>query len=260
MTSFWKQLFGGSTPSSNASFSATLPFAALGVDMHSHLLPGLDDGAETLAHSLDLLRELRTLGFRKLVMTPHVMGDFYKNTPAGIRAALAALQLAAVEAGLGDVELACAAEYYLDEWLGHKLATGIELLSFGGENRFLLLETSYLNEPFNLQATIFELKAAGYRPVLAHPERYVYLYGRFAELEKMRQEYGVLLQLNLNSLAGYYSPAARKVAEKLVDGGLVDFVGTDTHHLRHTTMLASKTQHLPYFRKLLALPLLNSTL
>lgn len=228
--------------------------------MHSHLLPGLDDGAETLAHSLELLRELRELGFRKLVMTPHIMGDFYKNTPEGIRAALAELRAAATEAGLGDVALECAAEYYLDEWLGRKLADGTELLSFGGERRYLLFETSYLNEPFNLHATIFELKAAGYQPVLAHPERYTYFYGNFSAIEKLRQEYGVLLQLNLNSLAGYYSPAARQVAEKLIDGGLVDFVGTDTHHLRHTAALGTKTVNSPYFRKLLALPLLNSSL
>lgn len=228
--------------------------------MHSHLLPGLDDGAETVAHSLDLLRELRALGFRKLVMTPHVMGDFYKNTPAGIRAALATLRAAAAEAGLGDVALECAAEYYLDEWLGRKLADGTELLTFGGDQRYLLLETSYLNEALNLQATIFELRAAGYQPVLAHPERYVYFYGRFAELEKLRRESGVLLQLNLNSLAGYYSPAARHVAEKLIDAGLVDFVGTDTHHLRHTAALGTKTVKSAYFHKLLALPLLNSSL
>jgi protein-tyrosine phosphatase len=226
MTNFWRQLFGSQVPSASDGLSALPPLGALGADMHSHLLPGLDDGAETLAHSLDLLRELRSMGFRKLA----------------------------------DIVLECAAEYYLDEWLGHKLANGTELLSFGGDKRYLLIETSYLNEPFNLQSTIFELQAAGYRPVLAHPERYVYLYGHFDVLEKLRHESGVLLQLNLNSLAGYYSPAARKVAEKLIDARLVDFVGTDTHHLRHTTMLAEKTQHLPYFRKLLALPLLNNTL
>ena len=236
------------------------PLGSLHTDMHSHLLPGLDDGAETVAHSLELLRELRELGFKKLIMTPHVMGDFYKNTPEGIRAALAELQAAAAEAGLGDVQLECAAEYYLDEWLGQKLAAGTELLSFGGEQKYLLFETSYMNEPFNLQATIFELQAAGYRPVLAHPERYVYFYNRFAEIEKLRKENGILLQLNLNSLAGYYSPAARHVAEKLIDGGLVDFVGTDTHHLRHTAALATKTVKSAYFRKLMALPLLNNTL
>ena len=236
------------------------PLGSLHTDMHSHLLPGLDDGAETMAHSLELLRELRDLGFKKLIMTPHVMGDFYKNTPEGIRAALTELRAAAAAAGLADVQLECAAEYYLDEWLGQKLAAGTELLSFGGERNYLLFETSYMNEPFNLQATIFELKAAGYRPVLAHPERYTYFYGRLAEIRKLREEYGVLLQLNLNSLAGYYSPAARRVAEQLIDERLIDFVGTDTHHLRHTAALATKTVKSAYFRKLMALPLLNNTL
>ena len=228
--------------------------------MHSHLLPGLDDGAETVEHSLDLLRALRELGFRKLIMTPHIMGDFYKNTPESIRAALEQLRAAAAAAGLGDVELDCAAEYYLDEFLGHKLADGTEMLTFGGDKRYLLFETSYMNEPLNLFETIFELKAQGYRPVLAHPERYTYLYGRFGEIEKLRQDHGVLLQVNLNSLAGYYSPAAKKVAEQLVDGGLVDFVGTDTHHLRHTDTLLRRTLSQPHMAKLRQLPLLNNTL
>jgi protein-tyrosine phosphatase len=258
MKSLWQRLFGSSNNEKNTKLAQ--PLASLGADMHSHLLPGLDDGAETITHSLELLRELRELGFQKLIMTPHIMGDFYKNTPATIQAALADLQQAAVAAGLGDVTLECAAEYYLDEWLNEKLTSGTELLSFGGERRYLLFETSYMNEPFNLQRTIFELKAAGYQPVLAHPERYTYLYGRFSEIQKFRQEYGVLLQLNLNSLAGYYSPHARRVAEQMIDAGLVDFVGTDTHHLRHTAALANKTVVSPYFRKLLALPLLNNTL
>lgn len=258
MAAFWQNIFNRKPVAGTQPSGASL--ASLAVDMHSHLLPGLDDGAETLAHSLDLLRELRALGFSKLIMTPHVMGDFYKNTPEGIRAALALLHTAAAEAGISDVALECAAEYYLDEWLGRKLADGTELLTFGGERRYLLIETSYLNEPLNLTGTIFDLQAAGYRPVLAHPERYVYFYGRFAEIEKLRQEQGVLLQLNLNSLAGYYSPAARHVAEKLIDARLVDFVGTDTHHLRHTAALASKTLKSAYFHKLMALPLLNNTL
>ncbi|WP_046245986.1 tyrosine-protein phosphatase [Hymenobacter terrenus] len=238
----------------------SLTLATLGADMHSHLLPGLDDGAETVEHSLDLLRALRNMGFRKLIMTPHIMGDFYKNTPEGIRAALQLLRTAAISAGLGDVELDCAAEYYLDEFLGRKLAAGTEMLTFGGDKRYLLFETSYMNEPLNLFEIIFELKAQGYLPVLAHPERYTYLYGRFAELEKLRRNYDVLLQINLNSLAGYYSPAAKKVAEQLIEAGLVDFVGTDTHHLRHTDTLLRRTLPQPYLQRLLQLPLLNNTL
>jgi len=257
MAGFWQKLMGGGQGSIQGDAA---PLAVLGADMHSHLLPGLDDGAATLAHSLELLRELRALGFRKLIMTPHIMGDFYKNTPEGIRAALAELREAAAAAGLADVALDCAAEYYLDEWLGRKLAAGTELLTFGGERRLLLFETSYLNEPFNLNTIIFELQAAGYQPVLAHPERYTYFYGRFDDLARLRQEHGVLFQINLNSLAGYYSPAARHVAERLIDAGYVDLVGTDTHHLRHTAALAQKTVKAAYFRKLLALPLLNAGL
>ena len=256
MASLWQRLFGGAT----ATPAGPPTLAALGADMHSHLLPGLDDGAETVEHSLDLLRALRELGYRKLIMTPHIMGDFYKNTPEGIRTALQQLRKAAAEAGLGDVELDCAAEYYLDEFLGRKLADGTEMLTFGGDKRYLLFETSYMNEPLNLFEIIFELKAQGYTPVLAHPERYTYFYGRLAEVEALRRDHGVLLQVNLNSLAGYYSPAAKKVAEQLIDGGLVDFVGTDTHHLRHTDTLLRRTLPLPHLEKLLRLPLLNNTL
>ena len=256
MATLWQRFFGGTAPAS----TAPLTLAALGADMHSHLLPGLDDGAETLAHSLDLLRALRALGYRKLIMTPHIMGDFFKNTPESIRAALQLLREAAAEADLGDLELDCAAEYYLDEFLGRKLADGTEMLTFGGDKRYLLFETSYMNEPLNLYDIIFELSAQGYTPVLAHPERYTYFYGRLAEIEKLRRDHGVLLQVNLNSLAGYYSPAAKKVAEQLVDAGLVDFVGTDTHHLRHTDTLLRRTLPLPHLEKLLQLPLLNNTL
>lgn len=256
MASFWQRLFGGASPAPVAVSS----LAALGADMHSHLLPGLDDGAETVEHSLGLLRALRDIGYRKLIMTPHIMGDFFKNTPEGIRAALSLLRTAAAEAGLSDVELDCAAEYYLDEFLGRKLSDGTEMLTFGGTKRYLLFETSYMNEPLNLFETIFDMQGRGYQPVLAHPERYTYFYGRFAEVEKLRRDHGVLLQLNLNSLAGYYSPAAKKVAEQLIDAGLVDFVGTDTHHLRHTDTLLRRSLPQPYMEKLLQLPLLNNTL
>ncbi|MDB5233557.1 MAG: capsular biosynthesis protein [Hymenobacter sp.] len=259
MASLWQRLFGGAAEATTTR-AVLPPFEGLVADMHSHLLPGLDDGAETVEHSLALLRELRSLGFRKLIMTPHIMGDFYKNTPEGIRAALHLLREAASAAGLGDVEMDCAAEYYLDEFLGRKLADGTEMLTFGGAKRYLLFETSYMNEPLNLYEIVFELKAQGYMPVLAHPERYTYLYGRFADIEKLRRDHGVLLQVNLNSLAGYYSPAAKKVAEQLIDGGLVDFVGTDTHHLRHTDTLLRRAVPQSYMAKLLQLPLLNNTL
>ncbi|RPD49826.1 capsular biosynthesis protein [Hymenobacter sediminis] len=253
--SFFQKLFGPKATEREAL--ATL--ASLGTDMHSHLLPGLDDGAETLEQSLVLLRQLQELGYRKLVMTPHIMGDFYRNTPEGIRKTLDVLRTAAAQAGLGSVELDCAAEYYLDEWLGQKIEQKEPLLSFGGERRYVLFETSYINEPFNFSETVFNMQAAGYQPVLAHPERYTYLYGRFEELIRIR-ETGVLLQVNLNSLVGYYSSGAKRVAEKLVDNGMVDLVGTDAHNVKHLESIRSKVLRSDYLPKLLELPLLNSTL
>lgn len=256
MVSLLQKWFGGKpTPAE----PATKGFGFLETDMHSHLLPGLDDGAETVEQAVELLRELQALGYRKLVMTPHIMGDFYKNTPEGIKTALTAVQRAATAVGLADVELECAAEYYLDEWFGQRLDREDELLTFGGEKRYLLFETSYINEPFNLAETVFRLQSMGYQPVLAHPERYTYFYGRFDDLKKIREN-GALLQLNLNSLAGYYSSGAKRVAEKLIDAQMVDMVGTDAHNIKHVTILRDRVLSAEYLRKLLELPLLNNTL
>lgn len=248
MIRFLKNLFGGGSVTEDS-------FSALGVDMHSHILPGLDDGADSLERSLELVAAMKDLGYRKLIMTPHIMSDFYQNTPEGIREQLELLRSAVREAGI-EIELACAAENYLDEGLLQKLNTGEELLTFG--DNYLLFETSFLNEPLNLKEAIFRMRASGYKPVLAHPERYTFFYGKFDELVALR-ELGVLFQLNLNSLVGYYSAGAKVVAERLVEEGMVDFLGSDAHGLRHTDSL-KKVLSNKYFSKALALPLLNSKL
>lgn len=225
--------------------------------MHSHLLPGLDDGAASLEDSLQLLSELHRLGFRKLCMTPHIMGDFYKNTPESVHEKLHLLQEAAKERGF-QTELSCAAEYYLDEWFLDKLENGQELLTFGREKKYLLIETSYINEPAILRQAIFAIQSVGCVAVLAHPERYTYFYGRLDDLLALR-ELGVLFQLNTNSLSGYYSKPAREVAKQLIQRGAVEFLGTDTHSLRHVRAL-ERTLADPLLKQALKLPLLNSSL
>ncbi|MDX5348206.1 MAG: capsular biosynthesis protein [Hymenobacteraceae bacterium] len=228
---------------------------AFEVDMHSHILPGLDDGAETLEKSLMLVEEMMQLGYRKLIMTPHIMGDFYRNTPETIKEKLDELKAAVLKNGW-PIELDFAAEYYLDEVLAERLHNQEQLLTFG--DNYLLFETSYINEALNLKEVVFMMKASGYKPVLAHPERYTYLYGRFEELVELRDS-GVLMQLNLNSLTGYYSSAAKAVAEKLIDNKMVDFVGTDVHSFKHIQAL----HNLPastYLKKLMQLPVRNASL
>jgi protein-tyrosine phosphatase len=227
----------------------------IGVDMHSHILPGIDDGAETVEQSLELVRSMKEMGYRKLIMTPHIMSDFYRNTPEIIRERLQVLQEAVTAEGI-DIELACAAEHYLDEALLQKLEDNEELLTFG--DKYLLFETSFLNEPLNLREAIFRMQSLGYKPVLAHPERYTYFYGKFDDLVRLREQ-GVLLQPNLNSLTGYYSPGAKMIIEKLIDAGLVDFLGSDAHSLKHVANL-QKVLCSKYLVKALELPLLNNQL
>ncbi|MCC9168178.1 tyrosine-protein phosphatase [Pontibacter harenae] len=251
MINFLKNLFGG-----EAAAIEGANFGQLSVDMHSHILPGLDDGSESMEQSLELVRAMQELGYRKLIMTPHIMSDFYKNTPEGIRERLEQLRQAVKDAGIA-MELDCAAEHYLDEGLMRKLNEKEEILTFG--KNYLLFETSFLNEPLHLKDAVFKMRSNGYQPVLAHPERYTYFYRKFDELAAYREELGVLFQVNLNSLVGYYSSGAKQVAEELVDAKMVDFLGSDAHGMKHLNSL-HKVTGCKYLQKALALPLRNSQL
>ncbi|MES2732392.1 MAG: CpsB/CapC family capsule biosynthesis tyrosine phosphatase [Bacteroidota bacterium] len=232
---------------------------ALSVDMHSHILPGLDDGAETMAQSLELIRSLKKLGFKKLIATPHIMGDFYKNTPATISTALQKVNDAVKEQGI-DIKIEAAAEYYLDEWFIEMLKSDQPLLSFGGSSgiRYLLFEISYINPAPQLAEAVFLMRAAGYRPVLAHPERYLYMYEDFAKLKDLHEN-GVLFQVNSNSLTGYYSKVSQLLAEKLIENRMVSFLGSDCHARRHIDVL-TQAQGQKYYQKALKLDLLNNSL
>ena len=224
-------------------------------DMHSHILPGIDDGAATLEESLLIINKLMDLGYKKLIATPHVMSDYYRNTPAVIHKALAEVQQAVAEKGW-DVEIAAAAEYYLDEYFIEMLKKNQPLLTFG--SRYLLFETSFINEPSFTAEAVFLMQANNYQPVLAHPERYLYLQHNFSKCVELVNN-GVLLQINLNSLTGAYSLSAQQLAEKLIENSMVSFAGTDCHALKQTKLLET-TRTKKYYHKLLESNLLNQIL
>ncbi len=231
---------------------------AIKVDMHSHILPGLDDGAETMEQSMGLITSLKKLGYRKLIATPHVMGDFYQNTPETILNALREVKKEVAKRKI-DIQLEAAAEYYLDEWFMDMLQSGQPLLSFGrGEIRYLLFEISYINPAPQLAEAVFLMRSCGYRPVLAHPERYLYMYNDFGKLKHLYQN-GVYFQLNVNSLTGYYSKISQLLAEKLIESRMVHFLGSDCHAQRHVEVLG-QAQSQKYYRKALELELLNNSL
>lgn len=232
------------------------PAQALRVDMHSHLLPDLDDGSSSLNDTLTMARVFVDMGYSKVITTPHIMGDFFKNTPETILPQLDKVNKALVDSGI-PLQMEAAAEYYLDEWFMKKLEHSEPLLCFG-EKRYLLFETSYMNDSAYLQEAIFGIKALNYQPILAHPERYTYMYGDFSRYEALFEQ-GVHFQINLLSLIGHYSPMAKHTAEKLIDAKMIHWLGTDCHAPRHLPGL-EKAKKTSYYHKALQLNLLNNTL
>lgn len=224
-------------------------------DVHSHFIPGIDDGAQTLEQSIELLTAMRKLGYRKVVTTPHSMADGYKNTPEIIIGGLEKLRAEVERVGL-DIEVDAAAEYYLD----HELERNVNekrVLTFGDNH--LLFELPFIGEPAILLNVVFQMQTQGYRPVLAHPERYGFWYNDFSKYERLKER-GVLFQLNMVALGGAYGPKAREIAEKLIDVGAYELVGSDCHGMNHVEAMKA-TLSRPYLHKLLSSgKLLNGSL
>ncbi|MDH5474182.1 MAG: capsular biosynthesis protein [Cyclobacteriaceae bacterium] len=224
-------------------------------DLHSHLLPGIDDGVATLMQSVEIIRKFQDLGYTKLITTPHILHDFFDNTPQIIRDKLMVVKDQLKLEGC-DIEIEAASEYYLDEHFSSLIDDKSEILTFG--DNYVLFETGFMNEPVNLKEVIFKLKSNGLNPIMAHPERYGYLSQNFELVEDLVDR-GVYMQLNITSLSGYYSKEIKKMAEKLIDNKFIHFLGSDCHHMHHMEAL-EKSRNKKYYRKALELNLLNNTL
>jgi protein-tyrosine phosphatase len=219
-------------------------YSGFGTDIHSHLIPGIDDGVKSIEESMEMIRGMAELGFRKLITTPHIMSSGFRNTSEIILDGLKKVQ-DAVAAEKIPVTIEAAAEYYFDDEFLSKLENE-KLLAIN--DQYLLFEISYVNYPEHLSTVIFKINVKGYRPMLAHPERYPFWHTKFDEYHKLK-EAGALFQLNTNSLTGYYGTAVKKTAERLVDENLIDFIGSDLHGSRHLQAL-HKTLGEKYLWKL----------
>lgn len=230
-------------------------FSSLHTDIHSHLIPLVDDGAQEVSQSIALIKFLLELGFKKIVTTPHVMMDTYRNTKETIYTGLDIVR-EEVEKGDIDVVMEAAAEYFLDEDFESKLEKDDMLVI---SKQYLLFELPFNSSPLNLFDIISKVIAKGYTPLLAHPERYAFLHHSIKSYQRIKDA-GCDFQLNTISLTGYYGKQVRKAAELLVDGSLIDFLGSDMHNLKHAHALRNALQE-PYVYKLLTdYPLKNSIL
>ena len=207
-------------------------FGFLHTDMHSHLLPGIDDGAKDMEDALNLVKGLMDLGFRHLITTPHVYHDYYPNSTETIKEKGEALRRAVRMKGW-EVKIDYAAEYFLDEHFEKRLAADDILLLPG---KHLLFELPFFAPPPQLEEVIFQMTIKTYKPILAHPERYTFWFKKKEKYERLR-DMGCLFQLNILSLAGHYGPEVRKNAEWLVEQQFIDLAGSDLHHEAHLQQL-----------------------
>lgn len=221
-------------------------FSFMAQDIHSHLLPAIDDGSPGVETSIELIKSLVNVGINKFICTPHIIGDMYRNTPETIHHALAVLKNACLEEGL-DVQLSAAAEYMMDDYFMELLRKKSPLLTL--TKNYVLTELSYATAPVNIEKLAFELNISGYQPLMAHPERYFYYHKNYEAYHRMK-ELGFLLQVNLLSISGYYGKGASKAAHYIIENNLADFIGTDLHHFNHLKALTD-TQNRELFHKVL---------
>lgn len=230
---------------SKTSTLKAVDLSILGVDMHSHILPGIDDGAKTVKDSVALIKGLYDLGYRHFIATPHVMADLYPNTPENIRQALQRVR-GAIAGQKIDVTIDAAAEYMLDDQFADILHHD-ELLPLPGNH--VLVEMGFIAPPPGLHSLLFRLQTKGYRPIIAHPERYGYFENELDNYQPLR-DYGCAFQVNMLSLTGYYGSTVQRTAEKLLKAGWVDYLGTDLHHRAHLEELQMALES-PAFNRML---------
>jgi tyrosine-protein phosphatase YwqE len=203
------------------------------IDIHSHILPGIDDGSKNLEESLAIIQRMQSYGINNIVATPHIMESVWENTPSNINNKLTELQAYLNTTGISNFNIRAAAEYLIDSNFNKLLKTE-KLLTI--KDSYILVEISYLNAPLNLYEILFNIQIEGYKPILAHPERYLFYHSNYKEYQKLKDA-GCLFQLNLLSLSNYYGSGVKQVAQKLLENNMYNFVGTDTHHSRHLDFL-----------------------
>lgn len=204
------------------------------VDIHNHILPGIDDGAKTVDDSLELLKGFSEFGMTNFICTPHIMHNHYDNTPNTINKAYDKLSRELDKNGMQDTKIQCAAEHMIDDNFENILENE-KIMPL--QNDYLLVEMSFLQPSLNFDVSIEKIAQHRYFPILAHPERYMYYHGKYGKYPSMKTK-GILFQLNLLSLTtDSYGPEVEKVADKLLEDGLIDFVGTDVHNKRQLGLL-----------------------
>lgn len=224
------------------------------VDIHNHILPGVDDGAKTIDESIKLLKGFSEFGINRFICTPHIMHNYYPNTPESILESFMILKESLPFNELDKVSLEMAAEHMIDDNFEFLLEND-QVMKLGKYH--LLIEMSFLQPPINFNTALDKIISKGLFPILAHPERYLFMSSTSKRLMGYREK-GALFQLNLLSLTDYYGNDVHVKAIKLLENNLIDFVGSDVHNLLQLNclkeaILTKKVSKLLY-------PIINRTI
>ncbi len=231
---------------------AKLPFTT---DLHAHIVPGVDDGADEVTDSVEIVRALHKLGINRIIATPHRADETFENSVETIQPAFDQL-VAALKSEEIDVHLDYSFEYRMDEGFAQLLKEN-KLRPL--PKNFILVENSFIQALWNMDELLFELKLKGFSPILAHPERYAYYHNKKDIYDKLHQS-GCLFQVNILSLAGHYGKAVQETAHWLLKKGYIDFLGTDIHHINHAAAIERYLQSKDYQKIKDQLTLRNDTL
>lgn len=252
----FKRFFGFGQDKKEEHVALLEDYSQMAVDIHSHLIPGIDDGVKTIDDSVFLLRKLEAFGFKKVITSPHVMADGYTNTPETILSGRDAVR-EAIKANSINIEFDATAEYNIDEAMYERIEKNT-LLPFG--KNYIMVEMPFLAKPTIMGDILYKLQTAGYNVILAHPERYSYFHEKDFDTYYSLKDRNLLFQINIGSLAGVYGKAAKFTAEKMINENMVNFLGTDMHGAKNLESL-EKCLHQKYLTKILNYDkLLNKTL
>ncbi len=195
-------------------------------DIHNHILPGIDDGAKTVEESLDLIKGMGEIGISNFICTPHIMENYYPNNPTSISNSLSLLRNELKKYSMDRVRIDAAAEHMIDSGF-EKLIESDKMMPLA--QRYILIEMSYLQPSLNFDEALIKIKEKGFFPILAHPERYIFLHQNHKKYATFKEQ-GILFQLNMLSLSDFYGKEVKKITLRLLEEGLIDFIASDVHN------------------------------
>lgn len=204
------------------------------VDLHSHILPGIDDGSPNTEKSIGLICEMQNWGIRKIIATPHIAEETFENTPETIKNAWDLLKATLKTEGI-EQEICYSAEYRIDDGFIRMFESN-QLIPL--PDNYLLVENSFIQAFWNLDELLFQLQLKEFKPILAHPERYAYYHNQKNIYTTMHNN-GCAFQVNLLSFSGYYGKSVKEAAFWLAEQGYIDFLGTDLHNMNHVQAISN---------------------